>query len=106
MNRARGDHGQALLAVVLVMVVAVLVVVLTTRLGVVVTDRARARTAADAAALAGATGGRDAAEQIALEDGGLLEEYVQRDSEVEVTVRVGDMTATSRARLETGVSGR
>lgn len=97
----RGDRGQALLAVVMVMVVAVSVIFLTTRIGVAVTERARARTAADAAALAGATGGRPAAERVASDNGATLAEFVERDGVVEVTVRVGDRRATSRARPET-----
>jgi hypothetical protein len=63
----------------------------------VVTDRARARTAAVAAALAAATDGEAAARQVATANGGEMRTYVARGSVVEVTVRVGQAEATSRA---------
>ena len=67
-----------------------------TRLAGALGDRARARTAADAAALAG----EDMAGRVAGDNNALLEHYVSRGREVEVTVRVGDERATARARLE------
>lgn len=94
------DRGQALPVVAMVMLVAVLTIVLTTRIGVAVTDRARARTAADAAALAGVMGGRPAAEEISVENGAVLEAFVRQNQQVEVTVRFGTRRATSRARLD------
>ena len=71
-----------------------------TRLAGALGDRARARTAADAAALAGARDGEDMAGRVAGDNNALLEHYVSRGREVEVTVRVGDERATARARLE------
>ena len=62
-------------------------------------DRARARTAADAAALAGARDGEDMAARVAEENHASVEQYVARNREVEVTVRVGDERATARAQL-------
>ena len=69
------------------------------RVGEVVTDRARAHTAADSAALAGASGGRSAAVEIATDNGGELVGFVRQGSEVEVTVRVRGVEAVARARL-------
>jgi hypothetical protein len=66
-------------------------------LGSLVTDRARARTSADAAALAAATDGEPAARRVAAANGGAVEGYVADGSAVEVTVRVGQAEATSRA---------
>lgn len=95
----RAEHGQAL---PLMAGVVALVAVLTlgvVRVGEVVTDRARAHTAADAAALAGASGGRAMAEEVAVDNGGDLVAFVHLRSEVEVTVRVGGVEAIARARL-------
>lgn len=65
-------------------------------------DRARARTAADAAALAGAQSGRALAESIARDNDGELESYTEHGLFVEVTVRVDSRRATARAeRVET-----
>jgi hypothetical protein len=60
-------------------------------------DRARAQTAADAAALAGAAEGRDAAVAVVVENDGDLRSYAAEGSAVEVVVRVGDAEATARA---------
>ena len=53
-------------------------------------ERARAQTAADAAALAGAARGRPAAVAMARENHGDLASFAVEGAEVEVTVRVGD----------------
>jgi len=92
------QRGQALPLLALVMVVAVAAAILVVRLGVEVDHRARAQTAADAAALAGASGGRIEAEAIAARNGAEIESFVSRDGEVEVIVRVADRRATARAR--------
>ncbi|HEY6532270.1 MAG TPA: pilus assembly protein TadG-related protein [Acidimicrobiales bacterium] len=99
-RRGRRDAGQVvpLMAGVLALV-AVLAVGLVL-LGNLVARRAQAQTAADAAALAGAARGRAAALQVAGENDGDLESFVVKGPEVEVTVRVGDARATSRARRE------
>ena len=98
-DRAAGEGGQVLPLVVVVMMLAALVAIGAVRLGVGVTDRARARTAADAAALAGARDGEDVAGEVAADNHGELLAYVARDGEVEVTVRVGGSTARARATL-------
>ncbi len=64
-------------------------------------DVARARTAADGAALAGVTGGQGAAARIAGINGGVLVSWAARSTAtsvtVTVTVRVGDASATAAA---------
>lgn len=95
-----GDGGQALplLAGVLALVATVLIGLVA--LGSALGERARAQTAADAAALAGAARGRPAATAMAHENRGELESFTARDGQVEVTVRVGDARATARASRE------
>ena len=66
-------------------------------LGGVANDRARARTAADAAALAGVLGGRDAAVDIARRNGGDVEQYDSDGNHTTVRVRVGRARATASA---------
>jgi len=61
-------------------------------------DRARARTAADAAALAGAADGEPAARQVAEANGADLLAIERTGDEVVVRVRVGDLDAYARAR--------
>lgn len=94
----RPDAGQALplLAGALALVVVLLLGLVA--LGNLADDRARAQTAADAAALAGAAEGRAAAAEVAGANDGRLESYATSGAEVEVVVRVGDATATARAR--------
>lgn len=73
------------------------------RLAVVANDAARARTAADAAALAGAAGGRDAAARTAAENAGTLVAWSSGapgsvpGGVVVVTVVVGGARATAAA---------
>lgn len=81
--------------VLLAVLVGALVVV---GLGRQVDRRARAQTAADAAALAGARDGEDAARSIASAGDATLESFVTRGAEVEVVVRLDDERATARAR--------
>jgi hypothetical protein len=92
------DRGQVLPLMVLVVLVAMGAALLLGRLGVEVVDRARARTAADAAALAGVDGGRPAAEQAARDNGGRVRRFVTTGGATEVEVQVGGAVATARAR--------
>jgi hypothetical protein len=98
MRRSTGDKGQASPLLALLVVVAVVAALVVSELGATVTDRARARTAADAAALAGVAGGRVAAEAMAAADHGSLERFVVANGDTDVTVRVGRAQATARAR--------
>ncbi len=93
-----GDEGQVVpLAAALVglTVTALLALVpLSTALG----ERARARTAADAAALAGAAEGEEAARALAEANGGELRRFTRAGDEVVVRVAVGEAEASARAR--------
>jgi hypothetical protein len=94
----RSDTGQVTpLLAAGVMLTAMLLVALGP-MGRAVTDRAQARTAADAAALAGAAVDRDAAEALAQANRGQLLRYEEHGDEVLVEVEVGGITAFSRAR--------
>ena len=100
MQTRRRDQGQALPLLAGVLALVATVAIGLVALGNLVGERARAQTAADAAALAGAARGRPAAAAMARENHGDLESFAVQGAEVEVTVRVGDATATSRARRE------
>jgi len=98
------ERGQVSPLIALVVVATAVAALLVAELGTAVTDRAQARTAADAAALAGVNGGRAAAAAIAVADHGSLERFVVAAGATEVTVRVGRARATARARA--GAAGR
>ncbi|MFN3257997.1 MAG: pilus assembly protein TadG-related protein [Ilumatobacter sp.] len=96
----RGDIGQA--AIVVVAVAAALLVAILLALvdvGRGVTDRARAQTAADAAALASLDGGEVEAARFAAHHGATLVSWRAGPGadEVTVVVRFGEATATARA---------
>ena len=95
MQRQRGAVTPLMVAAVFLMGVFVLVV---GRLGVAAVTQAQARTAADAAALAGAAEGREAAVAIAKANGAKLEGFETLGADTRVTVRVGEARATARAR--------
>jgi hypothetical protein len=91
--------------VALLVVFATVIAVLARQAGAAV-DRARAQTAADAAALAGASQGRAGAEQFAAANGATLVVYAELDGEtVDVTVRVGEMDASARASVDPVADG-
>jgi hypothetical protein len=62
-----------------------------------VVDAARARTAADAAALASTSRGPGAAADLAARHGATLVEWHREGDDVVVSVRIGEATATARA---------
>ena len=64
------------------------------------TERQEAGSAADAAALAGVTGGAEAAASLAAANGGVLVAWSRVGRRVTVQVRVGDQVATARATDE------
>lgn len=97
-RRCRSDGGQAVPLLLVAVLVVVVVLLLVVRLGVQVDRRARAQTAADAAALAGVRDGEDAARSVATANDAELTSYVAVGGEVEVVVLVGDERATARAR--------
>ncbi len=91
------DRGQAMPWLLLVVVLAMTLVVFAARLGPVVDAAAQARTAADAAALAGAIDGESGARALAVANGGELVSFVRTATGVEVVVRVGEVRARARA---------
>ena len=98
MHDARQD-GQAAPLLVAVLVCGAVMVSAFGALGARVADAARARTAADAAALAGVVGGPDAARRLAAANGGVIESYQVADTDVVVRVRVRSAHASARATL-------
>jgi len=96
-QRIRTERGQALPLLLLVLAITMVALMVIVRLGAVANDAARARTAADAAALTGAAEGRRAADHVARANAGELVSYFAVGSEVEVVVRVGDVEARARA---------
>jgi hypothetical protein len=98
----RGERGSAVPLIALLVLAAGGAIVVLGRVGGAAVDRAGARTAADAAALAGAAEGRSAAGSVAAADGGTVVSYRELGMETEVRVRVGQATALARARRDTG----
>lgn len=88
-----------MVAVVATLVLTVAMLSALADVGRVAVDRTRARSAADAAALAGLAGGRPEAEAIAARNGAVLTRWSD-DSEsgqVMVSVEVGEARASARA---------
>ena len=75
------------------------------RVGADVVVSARARAAADAAALAGAADGEEAARRLAQANGGTLERYEAEGAQVQVEVEVGGARAAARAERRTAARG-
>ena len=99
-GRGRGERGQAVPLLLGVLVVGLVLLIGVSRVGVAAVSAAKARTAADAAALAGAQWGREAAAEVAADNGGRLVAFAQEGVDVVVEVTVGDAIATARATLE------
>ena len=91
------DAGQATALLLAVVALTVVMLVATARFGGRVVTRQQAQVAADAAALAGAAGGRAAAATLAGANGGVLVTYAFEGDTVQVVVRVGEATATAWA---------
>jgi len=98
------DRGQAVPLLVAAVAFIAVAAVLIGRIGVAVVQAAQARTAADAAALAGAHDGARAAAVMAGANGGTLVSYIDDGSTVTVVVRVGRAEAAARATLEVVVA--
>lgn len=103
-GRGREQGSVLPLVAVVVFVVGMLCVGLG-RLGADATTAAIARTAADAAALAGIAGGEEEAREIARANGGEVVGYRVDGAEVEVVARVGTAEAVARATRPVGVAG-
>jgi len=89
---------------VVMLLVSTLAVVATVEIGRFLDESARARTAADAAALAGAAAGRTEATALAAANGGVLLSYTEQETGgdsgallVTVAVQVGRASQTARA---------
>jgi len=96
-HRRVGDRGQVVPLLAVLLVVAAAAVVLVAVIGGHLVDRARARAAADAGALAAALGtDADGAEVVAA-NGAVLVRIERGASVVEVEVRVGRTGARARA---------
>ena len=96
-GRAGDERGSVVpLAALLAVAIGGLVVGVG-RVGVEVITASRASSAADAAALAGAADGREAAERLAAANGGVLVAFAAEGREVQVAVRVGSAEAVARA---------
>ena len=98
------ERGQVLPLAAGIVVLAAAAMLLVVHLGHAANERARARTAADAAALAGAAEGRDAAEAISTANHAVIETYLELADGVELTVHVGAARATARAARTNGRS--
>jgi hypothetical protein len=93
----RADRGQAWMLLLFVVVAIVAATVGIAQLGAELVHRARARAAADAAALAGTTGGRVAAARIAQRNGAVLVSYRSVGELVVVEVVVEGARAAAAA---------
>ena len=102
----RNQRGSVLPLAALAMVMAGGGVAVLGRLGEAAVARASARTAADAAALAGAAEGEQAAREVASANGATLLRYEALGDETRVTVRLGDAQAVARARRERSGPGK
>lgn len=98
LGRPSGERGQAVPLVALLVVLAAGAALVLVLLGGRATELARLRTAADAAALAGAVGDAGAAREAAQANGARLVSFVREGAEVAVEVAAGDARARARAR--------
>jgi hypothetical protein len=96
----RPEQGQSTVLVAAGLVLAAVVLLAVVAAGGLVVDGARARTAADAAALAGAAEGRAAAVALARANGATLISYRTDGPAVTVTVTVGRARAHARAQQD------
>jgi hypothetical protein len=99
------ERGQAVPLLALVLLVAAAVLLVVTRLGIGATWRAQARTAADAAALAGAVDGEAAARRLAEANGTELVSFTERGDRVVVVVRRREAQARATAERVGGRGG-
>src|SRR5690606_19634611 len=102
----RGERGQALPLVLMVLAFTVAVALGLARLSRIAAERGAARHAADAAALAGAIAGRPGAVEVARANGADLVSFSRSGDVVEVVVRRSGTSATARAELVARLTGR
>jgi len=94
---SHGQRGQATPLVLAVVAVVVVMLMGAARFGGRVVAQEQAQAAADAAALAGVSGGRPAADRLATVNGGELLAFAFDGLTAQATVRVGEAVATARA---------
>jgi Putative Flp pilus-assembly TadE/G-like len=99
-RRLRGAGGQAVLLLVAVIGLVAVVIVAVVDVAVRLDAHARAETAADAAALAGSTGGRRAAERLATANGGVLVGFSDLGDRVVAVVELDGQRATAAATAD------
>jgi hypothetical protein len=99
-RRCVDERGQAVPIVLGLMAIAVVVALALLPLLQAVQDRAAARNAADAAALAGAAEGEDAARTVAVANGAELVRWRAHGLDVWVEVTIGDARAAAKARRD------
>ena len=92
-----GEKAQATVWMVAAIMVAMTAAVYMTRMVSSADRRSSAQSVADLAALAGATGGRSAAETVALGNGATVTEWTVANGVVTVAVRRGDAVASASA---------
>lgn len=98
--RCRGDIGQAMPLMLAVIVLAVVTLLALVPLARGANERAVARTAADAAALAGAAEGEAAARAVAASNGAELISWRASGLDVWVEVGVGNARAEAKAHRD------
>lgn len=96
-NMSTNERGQALPLMLVALAVAAAAMMALGGLAHRAVGDARARTAADAAALAGAAEGRAAADALAAANGAQVLDYAEAGSRVRVTVAVGPRLAEAAA---------
>jgi outer membrane lipoprotein SlyB len=97
MDSTRRCRGQAVILLLAVVVIAALAVIAVAQFSVRIVGRGGAQTAADAAALAGTTGGAAAAIELAVRNGARLVSYREDGAVVTVVVERGGERASARA---------
>src|SRR5688572_172985 len=97
----RTERGQLLPLTALAVILAGLAVIGLARLGHAASLRAQAQTSADAAALAGAASGRQAAVSVAQANGASILEYREMQGSVSVQVKLGQARAKAKAEADT-----
>jgi uncharacterized membrane protein len=102
MDGDRSEQGSFLPLLALGLALVVLAALVLGAVAKATTERARAQTAADAAALAAVVEGEEAAAELARANGGELLELRVEGSEAVVEVRVGGSVARARAGLDVG----
>ena len=96
------EHGAVTVLLGAAIVIVAYLVLQETKLSVAAANRARAQTAADAAALGGVVDGEEEAADLARRNGATLLSFVDEGDQVQVWVGVRDAVATARAeRSET-----